>query len=167
MLKNQYDMTPDGVDPAKYHPANDAYSKELAQAQAHIVHLTTKMKPKNVQIVKERHKGHTSKQISIDLKTSPAQVAKIMQSELGQKLQRALIEYQMQLEGPTLNTRQGMLWRIATDNEEDTPKVTISALGEMRAQDRDAWDRENGGGNQNTVVQIVINNETMPRGELD
>ncbi len=64
-------------------------------------------------------------------------------------------------DGPNENVRKQMLWRIAVDNQKCDPKEAIKAIAEMN---RMADSKRGIGGNK---IEIVINNELMPRGALD
>ena len=64
-------------------------------------------------------------------------------------------------DGPNELLRKQMLWRIAVNNEMDDPKEATKALAELnRMEDRTR-------GIVGNKIEIIINNELMPRGALD
>lgn len=71
---------------------------------------------------------------------------------------------QQQLDGPDKDHRKGVLWRIALENEEKRPNISVQAIQEMNKMTAAYNDGNQGNGN---VVNIQINGELMPRGNLD
>lgn len=64
-------------------------------------------------------------------------------------------------DGPNELLRKQMLWRIAKDNEKTDPKEATKALVAINAMENE---KRGIGSNK---IEIIINNEMMPRGALD
>lgn len=151
----------------EHHPANDVYMQGMELTQKRIVEQSKRMKPKHVEVVKLRHTGMTNVEIAEKLDYTPQTVGTINHRDDAKRLHALLCYYQQAIDGPNQAQRRNMLWRMAIDCEEERPTVAKECIAELNRMD----DSDNKldmlkQGNDNTV-NIIINNETLPRGALD
>ncbi len=149
----------------KYHPSADEYIKKAQQVQRQIVSTSALMKPKQVTAVKMAYKGMSNVEIAAELKVNSQTVGTWLRSVSGRKLRALLIYYQASLEGPNEAQRLNMLWRISVDNEEEQPKISVSAIGEMNKMTMTDYDRKKEG--STNVAQTIIINNQLTRTALD
>lgn len=152
------------------HPANDDYMRGIEHTQRQIMHLSRTMRPKQVQIIKDVFAELNYTQAALKNNTTGATVSRLVNSPQGQRL-LGMLQYHLTLiEGPNLAQRRNMLWRIAKDAETVDPKVSIKAIDSLNKMTYTEYEQENpkdGLAGAGTNIQIVINQELMPRGELD
>jgi hypothetical protein len=117
------------------HPSSDKYVEGLRDIQRAIVAQSQKMRRPSVLAIKQHHKGVKTSDISAELGMSAALVNKTINSDDGQRLIALLAYYQEAIDGPNEAQRRNMLWRVAGNNEETAPKVTISAVAELNKMD--------------------------------
>jgi hypothetical protein len=148
------------------HPANDKYLQSIESIKRYIVSHSAGMHYSHVQICKARHVGQSAAQIAEKVDVTPLTVNRALKSPPGEKLLALLHHLSLLMEGPRLQHRNNLLWRIAIKNEDRQPRVTIAALAEMNKSHHQQEALQSGHLNNN-VVQIVINNDMFPRGALD
>jgi hypothetical protein len=147
-----------------HHPSADAYMEGLRTIQRAIVAQSQKMKRNTVLAIKQHHRGVSTTEIAKELKIGYATISKVIKSESGQKLIALLAYYQEAIDGPQEAQRRHMLWRIAANNEEIAPKVTISAVAELNKMDNIG--KEAQANIQTGDINIIINNQ-LSRTALD
>lgn len=153
------------------HPANDLYMQGVEQTRRVIMSLSSAMRAKHVQILKLVFQGHNYQSAAAELNTTGSTVSRIVNSPKGRELLRALQYHQQLLEGPNLQQRRNMLWRIATKNELIDPALTIKAVHELNAMTYKDWEKDGvtgpKAGNAPAQVSIIINQDQLPRTTLD
>jgi len=146
-----------------YHPDSDPYMARERRIRRMLVDQSAKMRPKQVESVKQAAQGRSYKEIAKNLGLTPTTVSKHVRSPEGRELLNLIRTMQAHRSGPTAEHRAGILYRIAVDNEKDKPTVTISAIQEINKMEG-SYKRDE---SDNTKIQIVINNDLMPRTTLD
>lgn len=152
----------------RHHPENDDYMQAIAHVQRQIMHQSALLRHKQVQILKTLFTGSSYAAAAEKHNTSPSTVSKLAKSENGQRLLNLLQYHLHLLEGPNAAQRRNMLWRIAQDNEQVDPKVSISSLAElnkMHHQEKALAQKLQETKAPQTVINI--NQELLPRGALD
>tara|TARA_R100001377_G_scaffold49279_1_gene28570 strand:- start:3290 stop:3820 length:531 start_codon:yes stop_codon:yes gene_type:complete len=152
------------------HPSSDKYMRAVELIQSNIMHVTAKLRHKQVQIVKQAFTGARPKDIAQNVGASASSVSKIINSVDGQKLLQLLHYHQVMLEGPNMAQRRSMLWRIAGAEEETNPKTSIAAiesLNKMTFQDMEQKHIASPAAKGGNSVTININQDVLPRGALD
>jgi hypothetical protein len=147
-----------------HHPSADKYVEGLRDIQRAIVAQSLKMKRTEVLAIKQHHRGIATSDIAEEVNHSYAWVHKRIQSEKGQKLIALLAYYHEAIDGPNEAQRRNMLWRVAADNEEMAPKVSISAVAELNKMDNIG--REAQASLTTGDINIVINQQ-LSRTTLD
>ena len=147
-------------DPA--HPQNDQFYQSLNQIKRAILHQSAILRPIQVNAAKAALSGITHVKIAKKLDVHPQSVGKYLRDPGVKRLQELIRHMQHMLDGPTNEHRKNILYRIAIDNEHQRPSVSVSAI--------DMINKMSGGYDQqapNNTVNITINNELLPKGELD
>ena len=158
----------------EHHPENDLYIKGVEHIQRQIMHAHSQLRTKQVNIIKSIFAGENYTSAAHIHGTSPQTVSKLVKSTNGLRLLN-LLQYHLKLiEGPNEAQRRSMLWRIATREEENNPKTTITALealNKMHFQnkqlDQNVELAQTGASQQTTTVIVNIDQKTLPRGALD
>lgn len=152
------------------HPENDDYMVAIERIQRKIMHASSLLRTKQVNIIKSVFSGQSYVEAAFNNQCHPITASKVAHSTNGQRL-LSLLQYHLKLlEGPNEALRRNMLWRIAVKEETPNPKTSITAieaLNKMHFQNHQIKNPDAGGKNQPTQVTIVINQELMPKGALD
>tara|TARA_R110000737_G_C14484633_1_gene469153 strand:+ start:72 stop:632 length:561 start_codon:yes stop_codon:yes gene_type:complete len=152
----------------RHHPQNDQYVRGVEHVQNQIVHQSSKLRPKQVQILKTLFLGLNYVKTAARHNTTAITVSRLAKSEDGARLLKLLQYHLTLLEGPNLAQRRNMLWRIGQENELVDPKVTISAVSELNKMTYKEWEQTNPQhSTQTPVVQININQDLLPKTTLD
>lgn len=150
-----------------FHPANDEYLKQQELVQKKLVHLSSLMKPKHVKVVKMHFAGAPNTEIAEALQYNPQSVSQIINRDDAKRLKALLAFYQHGVDGPNEAQRRNMLWRMAITNEQERPTVSKECIAELNRMDGAVQSLEMAKQGNNNQVQIIINNEILPRGALD
>lgn len=147
-----------------HNPANDQYFKSLDALRALAVQQSGAMRQRHVEIVRRSHTGAKPSDIATDLKIAVQTVYAVLRRPESATLLSTLRHIGHLIDGPNLELRKHVLWRIAKRNEVMEPNVTISAMKELNKLDG-AYPVQT----QPTVpaVNITINQDSMPRTALD
>ena len=154
----------------RHHPENDQYMRSIEHVQRKIMFLTTMLRPKQVNMLKSVFAGESYIATGKRHGAAPTTVSKVVKSKYGQQLLNMLQYHRQLVEGPNEAQRRNMLWRIAQNEEELTPKTSISAVAELNKMhfQADLAANPNAGGQQAAPqVTININQDLLPRGKLD
>lgn len=143
----------------KYHPANDAYLKNRDRLKQLIVAAERNMRPKKVLALKAHFLGRSNIEISETYNVTSGTISNYIKSKDGKAFLDLLAFYQQTTDICTSEQRLHMLWRIATDNEAEAPKVAIQAIAEINKYDPTLRPEES-----DNHVTVTIN---MPKGALD
>jgi DNA-binding CsgD family transcriptional regulator len=149
-----------------FHPAADEYMRATKRIQRLIVSASAKLKPKQVEAVKQHHSGDTHVRIAERLGVTPNTISKYIKAPTAQHLLNLLRAYQSAIDGPNKAQRINMLWRIASRNEIDSPSTAIKALAEINRMDESLIAANHPGTNTGNVT-IEINPVALPKTALD
>lgn len=153
---------PDHVALDPYHPDNDEYTKTERRLRALCVTAAKKMRPKHVDIITMHVLGTKNADICQKVGLGSATVSKVLNDPKNDELKAILHHLNRHREGATLNHRKGILYRIAIDNEQNRPNTSISAIQEINKMTGVYQEQSTP-----NKIQIVINNELLPRTVLD
>ena len=148
----------------KNNPANDTYYQSLRGLRSLAVAQATRMRPMHVQVVRLHQQGVRSVEISKKLQVTQATVSRTLKRFDSRELLQILQHLAHLTEGPNLEVRRNMLWRIAHQNESMEPNTAISALKELNKLDG-AYPEQTQQLNQN--LTITINQNLFPKTDLD
>ena len=145
-----------------YHPGNHEYLQSLNNLKRLIVAQTACMLPWHVTAVKRRVEGTSTKDIATYLNKKPAAVSQALAKDSARELRALLQHYNLSMDGPTDSLRRRVLWEMAMDFKDIEPNVTLKSIAELN--------KMNGTYTTNIKtadINIVINNEILPKGKLD
>jgi hypothetical protein len=152
------------------HPENDSYMQAIEHVQRQIMHQSSLLRPKQVQMLKMVFAGKSYTEVAKAVGSSQQTVSKIARGELGGRLLN-LLQYHMGLiEGPNQAQRRNMMWRIAAANEFVDPKTSMKALDSLEKSHFQQQQVDNPQADGKLVQQAVtinIDQRTMPKGNLD
>lgn len=152
------------------HPENDQYMQGVEHIQRQIMHQTTLLRSKQVQILKSVFAGNNFIETGRLHGTAATTVSRLVKSENGQRLLN-LLQYHLKLiEGPNEAQRRNMLWRMAQADEKLDPKTAIKALAELNKMHYQTKQLDQALTTPNAPaaqVHIHIDQNLMPRGNLD
>jgi hypothetical protein len=153
------------------HPENDQYMQAVEHVQRQIMHQTTLLRSKQVNILKSVFAGNNFTQAARENHCVPQTVSKLVKSTNGLRLLNLLQYHLKLLEGPNEAQRRSMLWRIAVAEEKLAPKTSIQAieaLNKMHFQQHTIDNPlPNGTAPPAAQVTIHINQDILPKGALD
>jgi hypothetical protein len=153
------------------HPENDDYMKAVEHVQRQIMHQTTLLRSKQVNILKSVFAGNNYTQAGQLHKTAPQTVSRLVKSTNGQRLLNLLQYHLKLLEGPAEAQRRNMLWRIAQAEERIAPKTSIAAIEQLNKMHFQQHTLDNplpnGTAPPAPQVTININQDILPKGALD
>ena len=150
------------------HPENDQYMKSVEHVQRKIMHASSQLRHKQVQILKTVFTGLNFTDTAQKHHTTPSTVSRLVKSPNGQRLLNLLQYHLKLLEGPAEAQRRNMLWRIALKEEQIDPKTAIKAieaLNKMHFQQHTINQDESSADKPNVVINI--NQDLLPKGHLD
>ncbi len=145
-------------------PANDTYYQSLRGLRALAVTQAMKMRPKHVQVARLHQQGERNVDIAKKLSLSQGAVGQMLKRRDAKELLHVLQHLAHLTDGPNLEVRRNMLWRIAHMNEIMEPNTTIQALKELNKLDG-AYPEQAQQIQQN--LTITINSTLLPKTELD
>ena len=149
------------------HPANDEYLKKVRRIEQWLVYESTKVKPKHLAIIKAWAAGQKQKIIAEQQGISAQTVCRVVNTAQGQKIIALLAHLVQLLEGPQEAQRRAMLWRIAQDNELDSPRTAITAIEAINRMDLAHYDQQRDEMGNTPMVNITINAAELPQTVLD
>lgn len=149
-----------------YHPANDKYAKSIRELEQKIYAFGRAMKPKHRECARLARSQASTRDIAKKLGVTTKTVYTWLQRPEIKRLIILMDHLQQAHDGPQVNHRKHILYRIAIDNEEKRPNVAVQALQEINKMAGTYADAGNIGNNGNTV-NVIINGEQLPRGQLD
>lgn len=148
------------------HPAADDFHQAVTDLERSIFAHGRSMKHKHREFARMVRTAASTKDISKKFNKTAHTVYTWAKRPDVQRMIALLDRLQHKMDGPTLAHRNGILYRIALDNEEKRPNVSVQALQEINKVSG-AYAQEGNFGNSGNVVQIQINGEILPRGALD
>jgi len=150
----------------EHHPANDQYEVNLRAVQQKIFAFGRLMKPKKLELARLLRLNLSTKAVAKRLNTTPTTIYKWSKEPEVIRMVTLMDHLQHGLDGPNLDHRVGILYRIALDNEEKRPNVSVAALQEINKM-KGAYQASNPLGGNGNVYNIQINGELLPRTGLD
>ncbi len=150
----------------EYHPANHQFYKDLTQIKRQILATGNTMPTKQREAVMLHRSGMKTKQIAERLALNPATIRKYIKQPESKRLHALLDHLSMQNDGPNVEHRKGILYRITVDNQDKKPRVAIAAIQEINRMSG-IYNESSGTLGGSNVVNIQINGELLPRGQLD
>lgn len=145
----------------KHHPDNHEFFRQQRSLQRLIVHTSSKMKSRHIEVAKRLLKGERNTDIEEQMGLPPGSVSRMKGRKDVNELIGLLRHLQALHEGPSVELRKRMLYEIAVDNQQLEPKVSIAAVQEMNRMDGVGKEKTD------TSINITINNQQLPRGALD
>ena len=146
----------------EYHPANHSYMQDLVMIRRAVVAQEAKMISWHVDAVKMRLNGFTNIEIAIEHKKSEGAVSNVLCGADAQELAKLLRYNSMAIDGPSEVLRRRVLWEMASDNQEEDPRVAIQCITELNKM---TGVYQTGG--SISEIKISINNTLLPKGKLD
>lgn len=146
------------------HPVNDRFLNEADGLRRRLENLTSSLPPHYLKVFRLYLEGNNFTQIAKELPIGAAAVAKAINSQSFEHFNHLTTLYRQRMSLPTLLVRQQMLWRIAVDNEDKAPQITIAALKQLDAQEgivHQATQGTNNGG-----IHITIQNFGQAKAHL-
>ena len=151
----------------EYHPLGDEYTKNLQAIQRLIVAASAKLRPNQINAVKQHHSGSSNTLISDRLGVNPATVATWLKKPAAQELKNLLGFYAASVGGVRVDQRRHMLWCIAVDNQHQAPKTTVTAIAEINRMDMNVHTVNTAAPTGDTTVNVIINQDQLPKTALD
>jgi len=152
----------------KNHPSNDIYMRSVDHVQRQIMSQTALLRPKQVQMVKCVFNGLNYTETALKVGCSPSTVSKVVQSQNGARLLKLLQYHLNLLQGANTAQRRNMAWRIAVDNEQTDPKVSLQAIKTLEDIDNREFKEKNPqGAAVITMPTVVYANENLTPTVLD
>jgi len=148
------------------HPAADKFTQDVREIQQKIFAFGRAMKPPQRELARLMRTEMKPPQIAKKVGKSLGWVYKHAKNREVIRLTVLMDHLQHKIDGPELDHRRGVLWRIVLDNEEKRPNISVQAMQEINKMNGTYAEAGNTGGMGN-VVNIQINGETLPRGALD
>jgi hypothetical protein len=146
-----------------HHPLNSEFMQGLRVIQQRMVAQARLLGPRRARAIKLAFIGTSNIDIAAIIGVSPQTISKYINSVDGKRMLSLLAYFDAAQNGPDQAARRNMLWRIAMNNEDRKPTVSIAAISNLNDMDADLKNPEP----VNTAVQVTINAEMMPRGALD
>jgi len=147
----------------EHHPRNDEYQTDLVDIKNRITAQVAKMPPRNAQAVRLHTSGTHTRDIAKQLNVDPATIRNYTNSEDGKRLASLIYHLQQAIDGATVDHRKAFLWRIALDNEQNRPNISVTAIDTINKMSGTYQPQDNHTGG----INITINNELLPQGTLD
>ena len=151
---------PETLSNDKYYVANDAFVKKGLEVMEEIKALEASTETHLAQLAKGLAHGRALRAVSKEIGRRLEHCKRDRDLPIVVQLISYWRHYFNLMDGPNELMRKQMLWRIAVDNERVDPKEATKALAELN---RMSVQKKTGTG----VINIVINNEKLPRGSLD
>lgn len=145
-------------------PANDQYYQQLRRLREVMTSMSARMPMRHIQYVRLYHQGKSPSAIAEQLDVKTTTVSNALNKEPAKRLLRTLQYTQALIDGPNLELRRNMLWRIAARSEEDDPHVSIASIKELNKL-AGAYPVQ--APQVATVTNITINQKQLPRTKLD
>ncbi len=147
----------------QFHPQNHQFYQDLNHIKRQILATGNRLKPYQREAVRLHRTGMNHTDIGKKLDISAPTVGKWIQLPEALRLKALMDHFQMLNDGPNAEHRKNILYRIAIDNTQKKPRVTIAAIQEINKMSG-SYAPE---GQQGNVVNISINGELLPKGALD
>jgi hypothetical protein len=149
----------------KDHPKNDQYYKSLQKIERSIRVQGNLLNPNQREVARLTRTGIKTRDIAKKLNIAPATVRKYNNNPDVLRLRSLLDHYQHLQDGPNIEHRKAILYRIVLDNEVDKPNIAIQGIQEINKMSG-SYENQQAGNNGN-VFNIQINGDLLPRGGLD
>ena len=147
-----------------YHPKNDRFYAELNHTKRAVTAHSQSLRPIQRQAVAMHRGGMNYTEIANKLDVGNTTVSKWINNPNAKILIALMDHHQQQIDGPNIEHRKAILYRISMDNEKFNPNTSIKALQEINKM---SGVYETGDLNIGNQINIQINGELLPRGALD
>jgi hypothetical protein len=154
-------QVPEALTNDRYYVGNAECARKETEIKEEIYAIAKDMDPLEVEFSRRYAGGETVNALQKTLKKTRRDLNQFLETARVVRLIGYFQHLNLYMEGPNQIIRRNMLYRIAVDNEKLDPKETIKAISELNKMDQSAR------GTSSSDINIVINNETMPRGNLD
>jgi hypothetical protein len=148
-----------------YHPSADEYQIAQREIQQKIFAFGRQMKPEHRELARLYRTSMKPAEIAKKLDRNIQTVYRWFKRDDVIRMVTLMDYLQQQIDGPNVEHRKAILWRIAVDNEDPKPNIAIQAIQEMNKMS--GTYQEGGNGGNGNIVQIQINGDILPRGPLD
>jgi hypothetical protein len=145
----------------KYHPDNYGFMKQVRRVEDMMVVQSNLCRTQDVPLIKSHFMGKTTKEIAKLHRKSGEVVRSALKRPESLRLLRIMRHHAALWEGPTIEMRVRGLTEIWVDNQQDDPRVAISAIAEMNKMQgvgKEKFDPD---------INITINANMFPKGALD
>ena len=148
----------------EHHPMNDKFQQQIRQVEQKVFGVGRLMKPKHREAARLQRTQMATKDIAKRLNITTTTLCKYFNRPDVIRYSTLLDYLAAAHEGPSTEHRKGVLWRVALDNEEKRPNITVQAIQEMNKM---SGTYQQDTHNSHNVVNIQINGELLPRTGLD
>jgi hypothetical protein len=148
-----------------HHPNNDKYYDQLSHIKLGIKSATANLRPIQLHALLYYRQGLKFKEIAEKLDIGYQTASRWVKLPEAKSLSVLMDHHQQQLDGPNINHRKAILYRIMKDNEQYHPSIAIKALQEINKMSGVYAESVNN--TTNNIMQIQINGDLLPRGALD
>lgn len=155
------DLMPESLKNNKYYVGNDVHIKNEMAVREEIIEMQKDVDPIQAAVAKLYAHGQSLANIAKTLRISAAKLKVAVKHPSVVRLIHHWQSLEVLRDGPNEIQRKQMLWRIAVDNEHQDPKEARAALAELNKMAAPK------GGAATGTFNIVINNDSLPRGPLD
>ena len=145
-----------------YHPDTQPYMQSLKGIQQLIVAASINMTPWHVTAVKAMVRGSKNTEIGVMVQKTPQTITQIKRRKDVKELQALLHHYNQAVDGPNEAQRRRVLWEMAMDFKDIEPNVTLKSIAELNKMTGTYTTNI-----KTADINIVINNEILPKGKLD
>jgi hypothetical protein len=134
----------------------DPYYREVTHLQSKLASIRARTPHKRMAIVSALLRGEQKKEIIKSLRTSYTTINLAMKDVDCQNYVAAYMRSTRLRQGPTLEARGGMLWRIALREEITSPRTSIAAIDALNKQDGVYAKNDDSVGDSG--VKVTVNN---------
>ena len=147
-----------------YHYADDEFVRFAIQIKSEIGKRLVALNESQRRVTRLRSKGMSIVKIAAEVGRTTNSVSATIKRQDVLAILELMQHYDLVIEGPQEFQRKNMLWRIASKNEDKSPKVAVDAVDKLNKMDNSYGGSET---HSMAPIQIVINNSHLPKGALD
>jgi hypothetical protein len=135
---------------------SDPYFREVTQLQAKLGNLRNRITSKRMTIVQALLRNESKASIVSTYRTSYATIAAALADPQCQEYAATYMRSYRLRQGPSMEARGGLLWRIALREEQDSPRTSIAAIDALNKQQGVYATNDDAKGDSG--VQVTVNN---------
>ena len=155
------DLMPECLSEDEYYVLNDHFVRQEIKVKEEITLAAQSFEPWINEFARRYAAGETINSLVKPLKKNRADLNRLLDKAPFVRLVHLWQHLNVMMQGPNEIVRKQMLWRIAVDNEKGDPKEATKAIAELNRMEQSAR------GLNGNSINIIINNEVLPRGALD